>query len=298
MLTKVKRTNEVDVAVAMACELGEGPRWDPDGRRLLFVDVLAGHLHAASPDGRLILTHEVGQALGAVNRSEDGGLVLAMRDGIYLADADGARLRLFASVEGDQPDLRMNDAACDPAGRLWAGTMAFDATSAAGTLYRIDADGTVTSVLTELSISNGLGWSPDSEQMYFVDSPTQRIDVLDFDHASGTVNNRRPFALIADTPGVPDGLTIDAEGGIWVALWGGAQVRRYAPDGRVTDIVDLPVDQPTSCTFGGDAGDILYITTARLGLTDEQLTASPLAGSVLACRPGYRGHPAHSFNSG
>jgi sugar lactone lactonase YvrE len=176
--------------------------------------------------------------------------------------------------------------------------MAFDATSAAGTLYRIDTDGTVTSVLTGLSISNGLGWSPDAEQMYFVDSPTQRIDVLDFDLATGTVNNRRPFALIADTPGVPDGLTIDAEGGIWVALWGGAQVRRYAPDGRVTDIVDLPVDQPTSCTFGGDAGDILYITTARLGLTDEQLTASPLAGSVLACRPGYRGHPAHSFNSG
>ena len=115
--------------------------------------------------------------------------------------------------------------------------------------------------------------------------------------ASGTVKNRRPFALIADTPGVPDGLTIDADGGIWVALWGGAQVRRYSPDGRVTDIVNLPVEQPTSCTFGGDAGDTLYITTARLGLTDAQLAVSPLAGSVFACRPGYRGHPAHAFSS-
>jgi sugar lactone lactonase YvrE len=297
MLSRVKTTSEVDVAVRMECELGEGPRWDPNGHRLLFVDVLAGHLHAASPDGGLVLTRQVGQALGAVNRSEDGGLVLAMRDGIYLADADGAGLSLFASVEGDRPDLRMNDAACDPAGRLWAGTMAFDAMSAAGTLYRIDADGTVTSVLTGLDISNGLGWSPDAGQMYFIDSPTHRIDVLDFDFDSGTVKNRRPFTPIADTPGVPDGLTIDADGGIWVALWGGAQVRRYSPDGRVTDIVNLPVEQPTSCTFGGDAGDVLYITTARLGLTDAQLAASPLAGSVFACRPGYRGHPAHAFSS-
>lgn len=293
----MRSTREVDVAVRMECELGEGPRWDPDGRRLLFVDVLAGRLHAASSEDRLVLTRDVGQALGAVNRTADGGVVLAMRDGIYLADADGAGRSLLAPVEVDRPDLRMNDAACDPAGRLWAGTMAFDATPAAGALYRIGADGSVTSVLTGLTISNGLGWSPDAGRMYFVDSSSQRIDVLDFDLATGTAENRRPLAAIADTPGVPDGLTIDTEGGIWVALWGGAQVRRYSPDGRVTDIVNLPVDQPTSCSFGGDAGDVLYITTARLGLTGEQLANSPLAGSVLACRPGYRGHPAPAFRT-
>jgi sugar lactone lactonase YvrE len=293
----VRRTSEVDVAVRMECELGEGPRWDPDRRRLIFVDVLAGRLHAAAPEGRLVLTRDVGQALGAVNRTADGGLVLAMRDGIYLADADGAEPRLMAPVEGDRPDLRMNDAACDPAGRLWAGTMAFDATPSAGALYRIDGDGSVTSVLTGLTISNGLGWSPDAGLMYFVDSSSQRIDVLDYQLATGTAENRRPLADISDTRGVPDGLTVDAEGGIWVALWGGAQVRRHSPDGRVTDIVDLPVDQPTSCAFGGDAGDVLYITTARLGLTQEQLAASPLAGSVLACRPGYQGHPASAFRT-
>ncbi len=293
----MRRTSEVDVAVRMECELGEGPRWDPDRRRLIFVDVLAGRLHAAAPEGRLVLTRDVGQALGAVNRTADGGLVLAMRDGIYLADADGAEPRLMAPVEGDRPDLRMNDAACDPAGRLWAGTMAFDATPSAGALYRIDGDGSVTSVLTGLTISNGLGWSPDAGLMYFVDSSSQRIDVLDYQLATGTAENRRPLADISDTRGVPDGLTVDAEGGIWVALWGGAQVRRHSPDGRVTDIVDLPVDQPTSCAFGGDAGDVLYITTARLGLTQEQLAASPLAGSVLACRPGYQGHPASAFRT-
>jgi sugar lactone lactonase YvrE len=294
----VRRTSDVDVAVPIECELGEGPRWDPKGHRLLFVDVLAGHLHAASPEGRLTLTRVVGQALGAVNRTSDGGLVLAMRDGIHLTDADGAGLRLFVPIEDDRPDLRMNDAACDPAGRLWAGTMAFDATPDVGALYRIDADGSVTPVLAGLGISNGLGWSPDTQRMYFVDSPTRRIDVLDYDVATGTVTNRRPLVHIDDTPGVPDGLTVDADGGIWVALWGAAQVRRYSPDGTVTDIVDLPVDQPTSCTFGGDAGDVLYITTARLGLTDEQLAASPAAGSVLACRPRYRGLPAPAFTTG
>ncbi len=294
----MRRTSDVDVAVPIECELGEGPRWDPKGHRLLFVDVLAGHLHAASPEGRLTLTRVVGQALGAVNRTSDGGLVLAMRDGIHLTDADGAGLRLFVPIEDDRPDLRMNDAACDPAGRLWAGTMAFDATPDVGALYRIDADGSVTPVLAGLGISNGLGWSPDTQRMYFVDSPTRRIDVLDYDVATGTVTNRRPLVHIDDTPGVPDGLTVDADGGIWVALWGAAQVRRYSPDGTVTDIVDLPVDQPTSCTFGGDAGDVLYITTARLGLTDEQLAASPAAGSVLACRPRYRGLPAPAFTTG
>lgn len=294
----MRRTSDVDVAVPIECELGEGPRWDPKGHRLLFVDVLAGHLHAASPEGRLTLTRVVGQALGAVNRTSDGGLVLAMRDGIHLTDADGAGLRLFVPIEDDRPDLRMNDAACDPAGRLWAGTMAFDATPDVGALYRIDADGSVTPVLAGLGISNGLGWSPDTQRMYFVDSPTRRIDVLDYDVATGTVTNRRPLVHIDDTPGVPDGLTVDADGGIWVALWGAAQVRRYSPDGTVTDIVDLPVDQPTSCTFGGDAGDVLYITTARLGLTDEQLAASPAAGSVLACRPRYRGLPAAAFTTG
>lgn len=294
----MRRTSDVDVAVPIECELGEGPRWDPKGHRLLFVDVLAGHLHAASPEGRVTLTRVVGQALGAVNRTSDGGLVLAMRDGIHLTDADGAGLRLFVPIEDDRPDLRMNDAACDPAGRLWAGTMAFDATPDVGALYRIDADGSVTPVLAGLGISNGLGWSPDTQRMYFVDSPTRRIDVLDYDVATGTVTNRRPLVHIDDTPGVPDGLTVDADGGIWVALWGAAQVRRYSPDGTVTDILDLPVDQPTSCTFGGDAGDVLYITTARLGLTDEQLAASPAAGSVLACRPRYRGLPAPAFTTG
>jgi len=289
--------SDVDVAVLLECELGEGPRWDPDSRRLLFVDVLAGRLLAASEEGDLILDRTIGQALGAVNRTSDGGLVLCARDGVYLAASDGNDLRLLAPVEADRPDLRMNDAACDPAGRLWAGTMAFDATPDAGTLYRIDAYGTVTAMTTALTISNGLGWSPDARYMYFVDSPTRRIDVFDYDLTTGTAHDRRELVDITDTPGVPDGLTVDSDGGIWVALWGGSQVRRYAPGGSLTDVIELPVEQPTSCTFGGESGDVLYITSARHGLTTHQLADSPLAGAVLACRPGYRGSPAYAFGT-
>lgn len=293
----MKQASNVDVAVLLECELGEGPRWDPDGRRLLFVDVLAGRLLAASEEGELVFDRAIGQALGAVNRTSDGGLVLCACDGVYLAACDGTDLRLLAPVEADRPELRMNDAACDPAGRLWAGTMAFDATPAAGTLYRIDANGSVTMMVTALTISNGLGWSPDGRYMYFADSPTRRIDVFDYDLTTGTAHDRRALVDITDTPGVPDGLTVDSDGGIWIALWGGSQVRRYAPGGSLTDVIELPVEQPTSCTFGGESGDVLYITSARQGLTARQLAASPLAGSVLACRPGYRGSPAYAFGA-
>jgi sugar lactone lactonase YvrE len=297
MALAVKRNVDLDVAVPVECELGESPRWDPIGRRLLFVDVLQGRLHAATTDGDLIMTREVGQELGAVNRTVGDGLVLAMRDGIYLADATASAVRLLVPIESKVPTHRMNDAVCDQHGRLWAGTMALNSAPGVGSLYRVQSDGAVATVLTGLTISNGLGWSPDGSLMYFVDSPTRRIDVLDYDLATGTASNRRPLVRITDTPGMPDGLTVDIDGGIWVALWGGAQVRRYCPDGSVTDIIDLPVKQPTSCTFGGDTGDVLYITSARLGLAPHQLAENPLSGSVLACRPGYRGKPANAFDA-
>ena len=189
----------------------------------------------------------------------------------------------------------MNDAACDPQGRLWAGTMSFEAEPEVGTLYRIDPDGSYHPMINGLTISNGMGWSPAGDLMYFIDSPTRRIDVLDFDGEQGTAANRRTLVDLAETAGVPDGMTVDAAGGLWVAFWGGAQVRRYGPDGDLSFIVDVPVPQPTSCTFGGTDGQDLYITSARLGLSQSELADSPLSGAVFVARPGYRGLPAFSF---
>ncbi len=291
----VTRRADCEVHVRIECELGEGPRWDERDQSLIFVDVLAGLLHRAGPGMSAPTTCAVGQALGAANPTADGGLVLAMRDGIYLADADASHMRLLAPVEAEDLTLRMNDAACDPQGRLWAGTMSFKAEPGAGSLYRIDAHGTVTPILRELTISNGIGWSPTGDRLYFVDSPTRRIDLLDFDGERGTVSNRRTFVDVGDSPGVPDGLTIDIEGGVWVAFWGGAEVRRYAADSQLTDIIALPVPQPTSCTFGGPDLQDLYITSARHGMSDVDLGKYPLSGSVFICRPGAQGLPVTPF---
>jgi len=286
---------EAQVRIQMDCLLGEGPRWDPWDASLIFIDVLPGLLHRLRPDDGTVTTAEVGQALGAANPTVGGGLVLAMRDGISLSGADARQPRLLAPVEIDVPGNRMNDALCDPQGRLWAGTMSFDADPAAGTLYRIDPDGAVQPMIVGLTISNGMGWSLAGDRMYFIDSPTRRIDVLDFDAEQGTVRNRRPLVDLADAPGVPDGMTVDSDGGLWVAFWGGAQVRRYDSEGMLSCIVDVPVPQPTSCAFGGADGMDLFITSARLGLSDADLAASPLSGSVFSCRPGYRGMPTSSF---
>jgi len=286
---------EAEVLIRIDCLLGEGPRWDPHDASLIFVDVLPGLLHRVHPPDTAVTTVEAGQPLGAANPTIDGGLVLAMRDGIYLASADAGDQRLIAAIEADLPGNRMNDAACDPQGRLWAGTMSFEAEPEAGTLYRIDPDGSHLPMLGGLTISNGMGWSLAGDLMYFIDSPTRRIDVLDFDAEYGTVGYRRTLVDLADTPGVPDGMTVDAAGGLWVALWGGSQVRRYDPDGALTYIVDIPVPQPTSCTFGGADGMDLYITSARVGLTEAELDAHPLSGSVFSCRPGFQGVPTTCF---
>jgi sugar lactone lactonase YvrE len=204
-------------------------------------------------------------------------------------------VRAIADVEADLQDQRMNDGKCDPAGRFWAGTMALDKRRGAGALYRLDADGRVHRMLDEVSISNGLDWSNDGRLMYYVDTPTRSVDVFDFDVATGAIANRRSLARVEPDEGWPDGLTLDADGYIWVALWCGAAVRRYAPDGTLDRVVAVPTTYPTSCAFGGsDLGD-LYITTAATALTPDERLREPLAGGLFRCRPGVHGRPAHRF---
>lgn len=237
----------------------------------------------------------VGQPVGAVGLREGGGLIAAREHDVTMLDE--AR-----SVEGPtipviEPDggLRFNDGACDPAGRFWVGTMAYDLTPRAGCLYRVEPDLSVHTVVRDVTISNGLGWSPDGDRLYYVDSPTGRVDAFDYDLASGSIATRRTVAVVDETDGVPDGLTVDAEGGIWVALWGGGAVRRYTTDGTYDAEVSLPVTNVTSCVFGAPDLSTLYITTARDGLDEEELAAQPLAGSVFRCTPGVRGLLAHRF---
>jgi sugar lactone lactonase YvrE len=280
-----------EVLIADGDELGEGPHWDAATGELVRVDITRGRVHRFDPSNGHASTVELGDVVGFAIPSTSGGLVVGLRRAVVIMESDGS-MRILVTLEADLLDNRLNDAKCDPAGRLWAGTMAMGETQPDGSLYRIDADGTTERVVSGLTISNGLDWSPDASLMYLNDTPTSRIDVFDHDPSTGAVTDRRPFARI---DGFPDGLTVDAEGGVWVALFGGSQVRRYSPDGSLDAVVPLPVANATSLTFGGPDYADLFVTTARHDLDAAQLEAQPLAGAVFVLQPGVRGRPAGRF---
>jgi sugar lactone lactonase YvrE len=285
----------VERAFDAADELGEGATWDVARQRLISVDIMRGRVHVFDPRTTTARTVEVGQPVGAAVPRRDGGLMLAVRDGFATLDLATRAMTFIAHIDLDRPDLRMNDGTCDAAGRFWAGTMAIDERPAAGALYRLDPDGSTHTMVTGVGISNGIDWSPDGGTMYYVDSLTQRLDRFDFDPASGMIANRRTLVTIDPAEGSPDGLTVDAEGAIWLALWGGSSIRRYLPDGTLDFVLPVPVTYPTTCAFGGaDLGD-LYITSATIRMNADERRRQPLAGSILRCRPGVTGRPAHAF---
>ncbi|KUM81123.1 SMP-30/gluconolactonase/LRE family protein [Streptomyces sp. ISL-22] len=261
-----------EVAVRAEAELGEGPTWDPERGRLIWIDILGSRIHTYDPVSGARTVRTTPQHIGAVKPRTGGGLVLNLRDGVGLLDADDTFRWLHHEPV---PGRRANDAAVAPDGSLWAGTMRYDEAPGGGTLSRITGDGSVEVILDDVAVSNGTGWSPDGRLMYYIDSPTRRIDV--FDYADGRAVNRRPLVEIEEGAGFPDGLTVDADGCVWVALWEGAAVRRYTPAGELDRVIPLPVPRVTACAFAGPGLTDLYITTARVGLTSPP----PLAGSLL-----------------
>ena len=268
---------------------GEGPAWSDAWAGLRWVDMLAGDVLSRAPDGTIGRRH-VGEIAAALRPRRDGGAVIGVERGFVLEEPDGT---LSPPIEAWQDHgLRMNDGGCDPDGRFYCGSMAYDRRHGAGTLYRLDPDLSVHRILDGLTISNGLDWSPDGRLAYHVDTPTGRIDAFDYARDSG-LTGRRPFAAIEEDDGHPDGLTVDAEGGIWVALNGGAAVRRYTPDGAVEAVIDLPTRGVTACTFGGDGLRTLFVTTSRENLAPDE---DPLAGSVFAAEPGVAGLPTRPFH--
>ncbi len=279
--------------------LSEGPRWDEERQELLWVDILGRQIHRGTlaADGSLghLLTISLDRDVGAVAPALASGYVVAAGPGFLFLDEDGS-VREMAQPEDGRTDVRMNDAACDPQGRFWAGTMAYDESPGAGTLYRLELDASCTTVLTGLTIANGIGWSPDGSTMYLNDSGTGCLETFRFDSGSGAITNRRTLVR-SEQPGVvPDGLTVDAEGGIWVAWWGGGAVNRYASDGSLLISVRLPVERPTSCAFGGPELETLFVTTAREGLDEDALARQPDCGRVFAISGlGVRGLPCQPY---
>lgn len=253
------------------CELGEGPFYDDETATVGWVDILGKRVLSRDP-----VTGDTGEIgcpahVGAAVPRSGGGLVLCLPAGPVLRDADGSLHPLGGYADADraariEPSLtpvRSNDAKPDPAGRLWLGTNAYDGTPEVCALYRLDSGApTIERVLGGVSNSNGLGWTADGSLMFYIDSATQRIDVFDFDAATGALDGRRPFAAIAEDAGAPDGMCVDTDGGVWVALWGGGTVHRYGPDGVLDRVVELPTPLVTSCAFVGPDRQQLIITTA------------------------------------
>ncbi|MCC7009289.1 MAG: SMP-30/gluconolactonase/LRE family protein [Acidobacteria bacterium] len=275
-------------------DLAEGPLWDAVRQRLLFVDIMQGHVHALDPGSGRARVYDVGQPVGAVVCSTRGDWLIAAGRGFSRLDPDSGRVTPMADAAPGRDDVRMNDGAVDPWGRFWAGTLSLRHERERGALYRLDADGRVHTILEPVTTSNGIDWSPDLRIMYYVDTRTGRVDQFDVD-GNGEPGARRPFAIIAPDDGRPDGLVVDAEGYVWVALWQGGALRRYAPDGALDRIVALPVALVTKCAFAGsDLGD-LYVTTARTGLSAGERADQPLAGRLFRCRPGTRGRLPYRF---
>jgi sugar lactone lactonase YvrE len=270
---------------------GEGPFWDEDAQRLLLVDMLAGAVVELGPDLRPV-RHELGGIAAVIRRRAAGGFVLAVERGFRFLDDD-----LRPTGEGvdvfEDPSIRMNEGGVDPQGRLLVGTMAYDTATGRGTVYRLDADRSVRPVLTGVTISNGLQWSADGGTAFYVDTPTDHVWRFRYDQADGTFSDREPFVDLSDVDGHPDGMAIDTDGGLWVAMYGGWAVRRFDADGTPSDVVELPTRDVTCPTFGGPDRSTLYISTSRDGWGDEH--AEPEAGAVFAFETGATGAPQHRF---
>lgn len=277
--------------------LGEGPVWNGMTEELLWVDIEKGELNLFDPAVGNHRHYTFDSRLGAAVPTENGRYMLALQKGLAIFNPSTGELNYFGDPEGALPNNRFNDGKCDPEGRFWIGSMDCQAASGKGTLYRVDSNLEVNTMLSNLSISNGLAWDIDHSKMYFID--TARYQVLQFDYSprSGNISNPKTVIYIPKNHGAPDGMTIDREGMLWIAHWGGANISRWNPqNGQPMQKVDIPAPHVTSCCFGGKNADQLFITTARFGLTREQLQEYPLSGSVFVYTPNVGGWETSYFS--
>ena len=287
----MKELDAVPVLTHVA-RLGEGPVWDERAEVLWWIDWYGAGVFRSRLQDDETEVFSVGDAIAAVALSDGDAVWVAMGHGFFELDPTTGRVREVGRAEPSGDLTRMNDGKCDATGRFWAGTMSLDGHSPIGALYALQADGSVRRVLDGVINSNGMCWSADNKTAYYVDSGTQRIDAFDYDLAEGNLTNRRVVKEFRREEGTPDGLTIDAEGYLWVALWDGWQVRRYSTDGELDCVIPFPVARPTCCTFAGEDFRDLLITTAMPDSVEERAD-QPLAGRVFRARADTPGLPAY-----
>jgi len=290
-------SDKVERVVEHSCLLGEGPVWDASNNCIWWLDILNGVIHQFSTITSQHKVIEVGQMIGCIALTTDGNFIAGLKEGIARIDRHSGEVTMLGQPEQQLPGNRFNDGKCDPAGRFWAGTMSMIEEDGAGNLYLVDRNGSITRKLKYVTISNGLAWSHDRKTMYYIDTPTQEVVAFDFDLETGDINNKRSVIRIPVDQGSPDGMTIDAEGMLWIAHWDGWRVSRWNPTtGKELIHVPLPVARVTSCTFGGDQLEDLYITSAKVDLSAKEIKEQPLAGSLFVLKnSGFKGTGAFEY---
>jgi sugar lactone lactonase YvrE len=285
----------IECVAPIASILGEGPVWDERAGRIWWVDIKRPAVHAMAWPAGPVETVAVPERVGALGLREQGGLVLALKTGFAFMEWPSGRLERLGRLEPDRPGNRFNDGKCDAAGRFWAGSMDDAEREPTGDLYRLDPDGSVTRFAAGFVVTNGIGWSGDNRTMYFSDTVGRKIHAYNFT-PQGRPENRRLFAELSADAGYPDGLCVDAADHVWGAHWGGSRITRYRPDGSIERVLKMPVPRPTSCCFGGPELDILFVTSARIDLSEAELARAPLSGGLFAVHGlGVKGLPMPRF---
>jgi sugar lactone lactonase YvrE len=273
--------------------LGEGPLWNVKDQAIYWVDIIGKKIQRYFPEDDKYEAFNVPLQVGMVGFRKQGEMVCATENGFYFWKIGAQEMEFIAHPEAGKEGARFNDGKVDRKGRLWAGTMTPEGASSA--LYRLDPDMKVSKMVDEVTISNGIGWSPDNATMYFVDSIRYVINAFDYDHETGAISNQRPFVQMDADFGIPDGLTVDSEGHVWCAIYNGWKVMRYAPTGEVSAEIKMPVSKPSSVMFGGKNLNELYITSIADGLTPEEKTNEPLAGDLFMVKTDTIGLPEPDF---
>jgi sugar lactone lactonase YvrE len=294
----LQKSNNVKLVIDSKSDLGEGAIWNDKTGELMWINITGKILNFYNPsleNNREIFT---GQMIGTVVPTTSGDVLIALQNGIYQLNPRTGTKKLLVDPEENLPNNRFNDGKCDPAGRFWAGTMSTVDEKEVGTLYRFDSDTTIHKMIEKVSISNGIVWSADFKKMYYIDTPTQKIMAYDFNNETGEISNPKVAVEIPDKMGSPDGMTMDEEGNVWVALWGGSAVGCWNPEtGKLLRTIDVPAKNVTSCAFGGADLETLFITTARTSTSEEELKIYPNAGGLFKTTPGVKGVKAYFFKN-
>ncbi|MGC8683244.1 MAG: SMP-30/gluconolactonase/LRE family protein [Athalassotoga sp.] len=287
----------VDLLLDAGAIVAESPSWDAKNKLLYWVDIDGKKVHIYDPSKNEDKIINSNQYVGCIAPNKSGGAILAMHHGIYFLNFETEEFTFVCDPESDKPDNRFNDGKCDAYGRFWAGTMNLEEKDPLGALYRIDRDHSVTKMVDKVTVSNGIAWNPDNSIMYYIDTRTKSVFAFDYDLKAGSISNRRVAVKIPDGQGSPDGMTSDSEGMIWVAHWGGWRISRWDPrNGKLIEVINIPVEKVTSCVFGGDDLDELYITTASRGLNTDGLKKQPHAGGIFKYKTHVRGMPTYAYD--